>query len=132
MAATTHRDACKGSACLCDGLFNGLSEKIPNLVRLRKRGPCAIGPHDQRMFAYIYHLKTRDEVTVWCRGDLPRLQRLIPTEVKSRRSKSKVWEDFSATFKVRNPDEVANAVRCLFEESYPPVGGAVVTSPDLL
>lgn len=128
----THQEARRGSACLCDDLFNGLSSKILNLERTPKKGPCAIGPQNERVFAYVYHAKRTDEVTIWCRGDLARLRNLAPGEVKSRGRKSGIWKDFSATFKIRNPDEIDAAVRCLFEEAYPPAGGAIITSVDLL
>lgn len=115
---TGHHDACSGSACLCNDLFDGLSEKIPNLKRERKQESCAIFQDGKNRFAYVYHYKTSGQITVWCRGDIAKLHALTGGTFRPRQAKSGVWRDFPGSFKVNGRAGIAAAVKCLIEESY--------------
>jgi hypothetical protein len=114
-----HGNSFSGSDSLCDRLFYGLSSKIPNLRRLPLQESCAIFQEGKNRFAYVYHYKRSDPITIWCRGDIAKLRALAGSTFRSRRVQSDVWRNFPGSFKVRGPDEIAAAVRCLFEEAYP-------------
>jgi hypothetical protein len=117
-----HKDACSGSAYLCDDLCNGLRSKILNLKcePTPKTGvKCKLFANNGNVFAYVDHYKNRNEIKIWCRGESTRIREIIGGEFTQRATTSGGWESsFTGNFRVTEPSQIPNAVRVLFECAY--------------
>lgn len=117
---SAHQLAARGSARLCDLLFDTLRAAIPALTKSQAHRWCGFYAPGRRRFAYISHFKTDDRVEVWCRGELSALAKLAPPSVRQRGKSSQGWaEDFKGRFELRSASEVPAAARLLLAVSYP-------------
>jgi hypothetical protein len=120
LAVSAHQLAARGSARLCDLLFDALRATIPTLARSQAHRWCGFYAPGRRRFAYVAHFKTEDRVEVWCRGDLSALAKYAPPRVRQRGKPSEGWaEDFKGRFDLRSASAIPAAARLLIAVSYP-------------
>ena len=115
-----HSQASTDSQNLCDALFNALSEHISDLQRNPTKGSCGIWQNGKTRFAYVYHSKTKQQIEIWCRGNVDDLLANDPgLGIVARDSTKKGWEEsFPARFRIIRNQQISQAAEYLKNISF--------------
>ncbi len=83
--AVSGHDAChRGSASVCDGLFEALRQRIPGLSRHQTETWCAFYPPERPCFVQITHRKRQPRLDVWFLSDGPGPPQCPGLEIRER------------------------------------------------
>jgi hypothetical protein len=116
---SAHSEASSESQYLCQELFKGLSEIIPELQRKQAKQWCAIFQQGGNRFAYVSHRKTLPRIEIWCAGDVDELITYSNIEVIPRDKIKGGWEErFPARFVIDDESDIPAACDPLFSVSY--------------
>lgn len=112
---SAHSKASPESQALCDRLLQALQQDAPDLERSSTQVSCGFFRSGWTRFAYVYHSKTKPQVEVWCRGDVPELERSAGSlRVRPRDKIRPGWEEaFPARFTLDRTTEVQPAAKLL-------------------
>jgi hypothetical protein len=118
-AKQAHKEAGLESKDLCDYLYNGLAQYIPNLNRDQVKRWCGLYEEGRTRFAYVNHRKQLGKIEIWCIGDPDVLQQSTSLEIFPRKQINGAWEAcFPSRFFVETLMEAEEACRLLYQVSY--------------
>lgn len=114
-----HDDACEESRNFCDGLYQCLSKKIPNLNKKETLRWCGLYQKGKKRFVYINHRKRMFRIEVWCLGDPTELQRYTTLNIEPRKPTTGGFGKlFQARFFIDHLSEIDSACELLYQVSY--------------